>query len=160
MSSWKRIRGREVTLRSRDIYHLTSSARIRLIHCKVCCTCACPRMKWRKRDRLGRREQLWPSGKGLLWLVSVRRRFGSPLGLSLSFRKLGFVGLCLVTLPITINETYWLSSLPVLNAESLRWRVCSVGLVSLPPPPPQKKRLSVSVSLSLCLSHSLSVCLF
>ena len=66
-------------------------------------------------------EPVLPSGKALLRLVSggtsVPFRFGSP------FSSEAVVwGRCLVTLSLTINETFkWLSSLPTLMQASLWW---------------------------------------
>ena len=45
-----------------------------------------------------------------------------PLRLSFLFEKVVFCGRCLVTLSLTINETFkWLSSLPILMQESFWW---------------------------------------
>ena len=59
-------------------------------------------------------EAVWPSGEVLVRLVSsgtsVRIHFGSPFS-----SKVVVCGHCLVTLSLTINETFkWLSSLPIL----------------------------------------------
>ena len=60
---------------------------------------------------------------------AVRRKIGKqkgvgsiPLRLSFLFKKVVVCGHCLVTLPLTINETLkWLSSLPILMQVSFWW---------------------------------------
>ena len=55
-------------------------------------------------------EPVWPSGKAVSRVTSVRIRFGSAFS-----SKVVVCGHCLVTLSLTINETLkWLALLPVL----------------------------------------------
>ena len=58
-------------------------------------------------------EPVWPSGRPRARPVSGRR-IGSPFCSKLA----SVCGHCLVTLSFTINETLWLSSLPILTQES------------------------------------------
>ena len=84
----------------------------------------------------------------------VRICFGFPFS-----SKVVVCGHCLVSLPLTINETLkWLSSLPILMQESFRWWQCSdrynynlplpAPPYRPPPPPPTFSPTLISLMVS------------